>query len=315
MINKKQLEEMLVGADVLYPICIPSYKRWERNKNKTITRIIENCDEEIQRNTYVFVREEQYKEYKNNFNSINIVTLPKVNGLASTRQFITDYVSEELKQPYFMDMDDDITDLKAVFLNENGKPSLSKVGEIDVSQIIKLGFLVSEIAFKEYNCLFGGFRRVRFANNIENTQTAFVTNKGATPRQVMFVNADGLKRKKIHRNMIFDPTGDDVGFVAEISKNFGEMFNIPFLAYSFVDDTVNSVIRNDDNRKILAEYEETCIRKYPMRNYMRIPFTFEDGSYKFCDIDFTKYRKVTGLCSKTVKLEDVYKSLKKRGKI
>lgn len=111
--------------------------------------------------------------------------------------------------------------------------------------------------------------------------------------------------------MIFDPTGDDVGFVAEIGKAKGNMFNIPCLAYSFVDDAVNSVIRNDENRKELAKYEEKCIKSYPMRNYMRVPFTFEDGTYKFCDIDFAKYRKYTGVANINVPLEAVYNVMKR----
>ena len=311
MFTKKDMQMLLEKADTIYPICIPSYKRWDRKQNKTLTRIIEQCDEEIQRNTYVFVRKEQEELYRENYKTVNIVALPEVNGLASTRQYICDYVLDVLKKPYFMDVDDDITDLKTVTLSVDGKPELSKTQEVEPGKIIRLGFLISEIAFKHYKCLLGSFRRVRFANQLENTQTAFVTNKGATPRQVMYINAYGLRAANIKRNMIFDPTGDDVGFVAEIGKARGNMFNIPCLAYAFVDDAVNSVIRNDENRKRLAKYEEECILKYPMRHYMRVPFTFEDGSYKFCDIDFTKYRKISGVKTQSVPLSAFVKYMRK----
>lgn len=309
MIDKKFMFDLLDSANELFPICIPSYKRWDRKENKTITHIIEQSGEDIRSNTYVFVRKEQEKEYKESFPTVNIVALPPVNGLAGTRQFICDYVLDVLKKPYFMDMDDDITDLKAVI--NDGKTRLTRAGEVDAEKVIKLGCEISKIAFEADRCLLGSMRRVRFANKRENAETAYITNKGATPRQVMYINAYGLKKKGIRRNMMFDPTGDDVGFVAEISKVGGNMFNIPCLAYSFVDDAVNSVIRNDSNRKKLAQYEYDCIKKYPMRNYMRIPFKFEDGSYKFCDIDFTKYRKISGNKSRAVPLNVFGKIMEK----
>jgi len=313
MVVKSQVAEMLERADKLFPICIPSYKRWDRKENKTLTRLIEKCDKAVQDNTYVFVREEQYGLYRESFPSVNIVKLPQVNGLASTRQYIVDFVLGELGQPYFMDMDDDIMNLKVVTTDTDGKPKLSLLGEFDTAKVIRLGCLISELAFSDFGCLLGSFRRVRFANHKEFAQTAIMINKGATPRQVMFINAEGLRKAGIRRNMMFDPTGDDVGFVAEIAKVRGNMFNIPFLAYAFIDDAVNSVIRNDDNRRQLAQYEERCIKQYPMRNYMRVPFTFEDGSYKFCDIDFTKYRKVTGAKGKNVPLDYVYKWIMQGG--
>lgn len=266
MFTVEKMDWLLKEASEICPICIPSYKRHDRKKNKTIVKIIEKCDKQIQENTYVFVRKEQVEQYNNSFPTVNIVPLPQVNGLAGTRQYICDFVTDELKKPYFMDVDDDITDLKTVTLSEEGKPCLSKSGEVDCGRIIRLGYEIAKIAFGLHNCYLGNFRRVRFANQFANTQTAYVTNKGATPRQVMYVNAQLLKDNGIRRNLMFDPTGDDVGFVAEIAKKKGSFFNIPCLAYSFIDDSVNSVIRNDSNRRQLANYEESCIMKYPMKD-------------------------------------------------
>lgn len=306
MFTVEKMKWLLDNAKSLCPVCIPSYKRFERKENKTLTRIIEACDKEIQDNTYVFVRKEQASAYRQNYPSVNIVVLPEVNGLAGTRQYICDFVADDLKKPHFMDMDDDITGLKTVSLDEQGKPCLSKAGEVDPGKIIRLGYEISKVAFGLHKCVLGNMRRVRFANELENTQTAYVTNKGATPRQVMYISVRALREKHIQRNMMFDPTGDDVGFVAEIAKTNSNFFNIPCLAYAFVDDAVNSVIRNDSNRKELAQYEYSCLKKYPMAEYLRIPFTFEDGSYKFSDIDYTKYRKIAGLKSEAVSLEQFY---------
>ncbi len=297
----------------LFPICIPSYKRWDRKDNTTMAKIIEDSDEEVRDKTYLFVREEQYNLYRAEYPDTKIVVLPKVGGLASTRQYVEDYVYNVLKQPYFIDIDDDITSLKAVVL-DGDKVRLTRKNEVKTGDVIRLSCEIAKMAFERDDCVLGKPRRVRFANNIEYTQTAYVTNKGATPRSVTFINAKLIREKGIRRNMIFDPTGDDVGFVAEICKKKGNMFNIPCLAYSFVDDEINSVIRNDQNRRVLAEYEYDCLKQYPMKDYLRIPFKYEDGSYKYSDIDFAKYRKITGVGTNTVSLQK-YEMTKEKGGI
>ena len=302
MFEVNDMYELLKSAKELFPICIPSYLRWKRKDNTTMSKIIEDSDKDIQNNTYLFVRKEQYEQYKKEYPKTKIITLPDVGGLASTRQYIEDYMYEVLKQPYFIDIDDDITTLKAVVL-DNGKPRLTRKNEVSTSDVIRLMCEIAKMAFEIDECVLGKPHRVRFASSIENTQTAYVTNKGATPRSVTFINAKQTRRLGIRRNMMFDPTGDDVGFVAEIGKKKGNMFNIGCLAYSFVDDEINSVIRNDENRRALADYEYDCLKQYPMINYLRIPFKYDDGGYKYSDIDYTKYRKLTGLQSKKVTME------------
>ncbi len=303
------IERALLNAKEIFPICIPSYKRWKPNDNKTLSKIIANCDEAIRKNTYVFVRKEQYDLYFENFNNlgINIIKLPNVEGLSDTRQYICDFVTDELNKDYLIDMDDDILDLKYVYKDEAGKIKLNTKQPEKYSNILKLMCEISKIAFEKDSCILGNLHRVRFANNKETYDLAYTTNKGATPRQCMAINARLLKNKNIRRNHIFNPTGDDMGFVAEIAKNRGDMFNINCLAYAFVDDAVNSVIRNDNNRKQLANYEYNCLKKYPIKYYLRIPFTFEDGSYKFSDIDFTKYRKLCNKNSISLKLKTICK--------
>lgn len=306
MTDKRQTQKLLARKWGIFPVCIPSYKRWDRKENKTITKIIESCDEEIQRNTHVFVRAEQEAAYRDSFPGVNIVVLPEVHGLAGTRQYIQEYVVRELRRPYFIDMDDDITQLKYVFHDKEGD-HLSKAEETDFSQILRLGCAISRMAFEKHGCLLGNFHRVRFASNYPASQTAYVVNKGSTPRQVTFVNAKGLTMRGIRRNLDFDETGDDVGFVAEIGKAGGDFFQIPCLAYAFVDDAVNSVIRNDSNRRRLAAQEHALLKKYPMRDYLKITQTFEDGSYKFCDIDYGKYRKICGRPKAEVTLDTFVK--------
>lgn len=310
MIERQDMLNLLKGAKELFPIAIPSYLRWDRKDNKTMSKIIEKCGREVQEKTYLFVRQEQEKQYRDNYPNTKIVVLPHVNGLASTRQYVEDYMYEVLHEPYFIDIDDDITSLKAVLLDDDGRVRMTYADEIGCEEVLRLSCEIARMAFEQDLCVLGKPRRAHFANDIANTQTAYVTNKGATPRSVTYINAKEIRRRGIKRNMMFDPTGDDVGFVAEIGKARGSMFNIPCIAYSFVDDEINSVIRNDQNRRALAAYEYECLKKYPMADYLRIPFRFKDGSYKYSDIDFTKYRKITGLKSRTVSLEQFIKEKK-----
>ena len=303
MIEKPQMEKLLARRWGAFPICIPSYKRWDRKENKTITGIIEKCDAELQANTHVFVRAAQEQAYRASFPTVNIVALPEVHGLAGTRQYIQDYVISTLRKPYFIDMDDDITQLKYVFHDPAGD-HLSKAEETNYSQIIRLGCSIARMAFEESRCVLGNFHRVRFASNFPASQMAYVVNKGSTPRQVTFVNAKELTLRGVKRNLDFDETGDDVGFVAEICKRGCDMFQIPCLAYAFVDDAVNSVIRNDGNRRRLAAQEYALLRRYPMRDYLKITQTFEDGSYKFSDIDYGMYRKICGRPKREVTIEE-----------
>lgn len=303
-ITKAKTQTLISKKWPLFPICIPSYKRWDRKDNKTLTKIIESCGPMVQAKTYVFVRKEQEAEYKENYKTVNIVTLPEVKGLAGTRQYIQDYVTETLKIAYFIDMDDDITQLKYVW-NDKWGDHLSKEEETDYEQVLRTGCAIAMMAFEKDGCLLGNFHRVRFASNYPASQTAYVVNKGSTPRQVTFVNGKGLALRGIKRNLDFDETGDDVGFVAEISKAHGDMFQIPCLAYGFVDDAVNSVIRNDENRKRLAAQEYELLKKYPMgTDYLRISQTFDDGSYRFSDIDYKRYRDYAQRPEKRVGLDE-----------
>lgn len=88
MVDKRMMEYLLNSANGLGPICIPSYKRWNVEDNKTL-QLIKQCDKDIQQSTFVFVRQNQYEQYKSNFDFVNIVPLPlEIKGLAGTREYM-----------------------------------------------------------------------------------------------------------------------------------------------------------------------------------------------------------------------------------
>ena len=308
MISKQQMERLLQQRWTIFPIMIPSYKRWDRRENTTMTRIIELCSEEVQQNTYLFVRHEQQAAYRDNFPTANIIALPETacTGLAATRQYLTDFCIHDLGKPSFIDMDDDITALKHVYYdNVEAKDRLSTKADANPEAVLRLGCAFSLYAFEEYGAVIGGLHRFRFASQYPASQMAFKLNGGSTPRHIVFTNGRALSMRGIKRSMLFDETGDDVGLVAEIAKTGGDFFQIQSLAYSYVDDDVNSVIRNRDNARQLASQEHQALLTYPIgREYLRISQKFSDGSYRFSDIDYAEYARVMGRPQATVGIED-----------
>lgn len=286
------------------PICIPSWKRWDRKDNKTMTIIDEICSEQIKSRTYLFVRKDQYKQYAESFPHANIVVLPPVEGLATTRQYIADFTLDELKAPYCVDVDDDITAMGRV-ISDNGKPKC-KASRTMFEDALNYAAAIAIDAMELSGCIIGGCHRQHFANTEGAVDTAYKVNAGPTPRHIVFQNVQRMREKGIKRDSAFDPTGDDVGLVAVCAKARQDFFHIPCVVYSYVSDSENSVIRNEENCRSLAAYEQEQLMRYPMgRKYMRVPFRFEDGSYRFSDIDFQKYRRVTGAATYAVKLNEI----------
>lgn len=298
------------SANKCLPICVPSYHRFDLKENKTLRLLLESCDEKILGNTFIFVRKEEYDKYKKLTNKVNFIELPEVEGLSDTRQYIVDFVSDELCQDLFIDADDDIVSLTYTEIRDK-KPKVSAVDRSKTQQMLNGISAVGEYLANSCDVVISGVRKQRFSNNAEYVHTAAKVNKGNTPRQLMVISTKKLKERGVKRNPIFNKTGDDVGFVAEIARHKMNFASIVCFHYSYVDDQINSVIRNDSNRKSLARYEYECLKKYPMgKKYLRIPHRFDDGSYKFSDIDFGKYRKQTGVPTFDVSVKEVVNWLK-----
>lgn len=285
------------------PICCPSYKRWSRRENKTMTIIDECCSDDMRERTYLFVRREQYDRYAENFPRLKIIKLPDVGGLSTTRQFIADYTIDVLKAPYNIDIDDDITNVGRIVI-DGGKAHDRGTRET-FEKSLNFASCIALDAFEQADCIIGGLRRRHFSATLNNARTAYYVNSGPTPRHIVYQNVKMMRDRGIRRDKRFDPTGDDVGLVAVCAAKRQNFFHIPCVVYGYVKDEKNSVIRNDGNRRQLAEYEMRQLMSYPMgRYYMRVPFRFDDGGYKFSDIDFAKYRRHTGLPMIKVQLSE-----------
>ena len=295
--NREEMIETVANAKRILPICIPSYKRWNHRDSITLSKLFMGCSEELRDHVYVFVREDQLDSYILSYAGCgyHFVPLPKMSGvkLADTLQYMLDWAKEN-RMPHIMSLDDDITHL--YFLYRDGVYTHhNKVEDMNIEGVVRLACDVALEIFRDNpKTVFGALRRRTFCQLPENSSVKYWVNGGQTPRGVVFYNVKRAFAMGIRHNPIFNPTGTDMGIIAESLQAGGELFSIPSLAYWMVDEKLNSVMRDDSNRKSLALYEYEQFQKYPLKDYLKINQRYDDGQYAFGDIDWKKYHSLMG---------------------
>lgn len=310
--KRSRMEHLLDSTtekDLPY-IFIPSYNRPEFITGKNLLPMF--TDRALKK-VFLVVREEQYdKYYKVNRKLVkrgmNIVPIPKgeVSGVGSTRQFLLDWAIEN-RFPCIMDMDDDIKYLQFLYSGRNasGVRCSKHTGVRDwendpyiPQKVLQLAGRISREVFREHpDVLLGNIRKQRFSNHADLADTKYQINKGPTPRQTKILNARGIKKAGIRMPEAFNLHGDDIGFAAEVLQRGYSCFNIPCLCYDYVDDQVDSVVRdphNPDKNRPLHKLEYDGLMKMEIKYYLRETFKFPDGQYKFGDINWQKYHKLHG---------------------
>ena len=292
------LMDSLDPAKMPHIFC-PSYMR----PNFVSGRIFRTFEPEVLEKVHIVVRPEQYKDYKKANPELDVISLGDypVNGLASTRQFIYEYALEH-RYSTIIDMDYDITNLSYLFsaLNGSGNPcSKHSFVRYDYAKdfyqkILLLGAYIARQVFKEYpDVVLGNLRRQRLSMDPDNAKLKFMIDCGPTPRQVTYMNVKGLYKLGINRDVQrFDRHGDDIGFCAVILSNGGHCFNIPCLAYDYVSEKCDSVVRTPETEKELHAYEYAMLQQYPIKDYLRTTFKDADGNYMWGDIDWRKFHKL-----------------------
>lgn len=282
-------------------IFIPSYNR----PNFVLGRILKTFSEKaLRQKVFIVVRAEQYKTYKRENPNFEFVVIPKgaVSGVGSTRQFILDYAIEN-RLPCIMDMDDDIKFLSWLYDRRTAKGELClghttledlKNDPLMFQKVLQLAGKISREIFKEHpDVLLGGLGKQHFCN--ANPPVKYIINRGKTPRQIKILNVKGIKKAGIRMPDEFNLHGDDIGFAAEVLQNGYSCFYLPCLCYDYVDEKVDSVVRdpkNPDKNRWLHELEYNALQKMEIKHYLRETFKFPDGQYKFGDIDWQKYHKL-----------------------
>lgn len=279
-------------------IFIPSYNR----PNFISAKLFEGWDDDLLKKVHIVVRPEQYTAYKKANPKLDILKLTgKINGLASTRQWIFDYAVEN-RYGVIVDMDDDIKHLRFMYEGFSGRGNAttkhSLIGDLNDDCLLNARILAlatglsREIFRKHPNIVLGNLHRQKACFNVKYGKLKYIINSEVTPRQVTIMNVKKIYSMKIKRDMIFDPHGDDIGFVAVLMKHGLGCFNIPCLGYEYLSEKCDSVVRTPENAKRLHKYEHDMLMTYPIKDYLRHTFLDEDGNPMWNDVDWRKYHKV-----------------------
>lgn len=304
--EKQKMKQLLNenNPNMMPHIFCPSYNRPEF---VSAIRVFNKFSNETKSKVHVVVRPEQYKDYKRANPGLHILPIPKdykINGLASTRQFIFEYAVEH-RYSMIIDMDDDIKNLAYLYSgisaagNMCSRHSTEKDKQEDPlleQKILLMGAMIARLVFKKHPEVYlGNIRRQHFSQGADNANLKYIINSGPTPRQVTFMNVKGLYKSGINRDIKrFDRHGDDIGFCAVILSQGGSLFNIPCLAYDYISEKCDSVIRTPETEKELHAYEYAMLQQYPIKDYLKTTFKDEEGNYVWGDIDYRKLHKLRG---------------------
>ena len=303
--NRKQMIRQLLDTTVqdMPYILVPSYNRPDFLFAKNI---LSRLNKEALKKVFIFVREEQYKSYKRENPDLQYELIPKgaVDGVGSTRNFLLEYAIDN-RLPVVMDMDDDVKYLQFIFnvqkptgeivSNHSGVRDWEKHPEIP-QLVLQLTGKISREVFREHpEVMLGNIRKQRFSNHQDCGEIKYMINKGPTPRQTKILNVKGCKKHNLRVPDEFNLHGDDIGFAAEVLQQGFSCFNIPCLCYDYMDDQVDSVVRdphNPDKNRWLHKLEYDALNNMEIQHYLRETFKFDDGQYKFGDINWQKYHKL-----------------------
>lgn len=127
---------------------------------------------------------------------------------------------------------------------------------------------------------------------------------GKTPRRTKILNVERIMENGLLVPKHFATHGDDIGATALYLQYDWQVFTICNLVYDFVSETdVNlpSTLRDrdEDKNKAIHEQEFTDLQRYDIADYLRVTKKYPDGSYMYGDVDWRKFRKLTGQASYT----------------
>lgn len=308
-VGRKYMEHRLAESTVddMPYIFIPSYNRPDFEIAK---RILPMFSKSALEKVYIVVRKEQFREYARVNKRLQYLCIPPggVSGVGSTRQWLLDYAIEK-RMPVIMDIDDDIKYLQFLYNvhNKRGEVVSAHTGVKDWAddsripqKVLQLTGRISRRLFKLHpEVVLGNIRKQRFSNHAACAQTMYQINKGPTPRQTKIINVRAAHKNNLRMPEEFNLHGDDIGYAAHVLEQGFSCFNIPCLCYDYVDDAVNSVVRDPSqpeskaNRR-LHKLEYDALQQMDIKNYLRETFKFDDGQYKFGDINWQQYHKLEG---------------------
>lgn len=282
------------------PLLIPSYNR----PNAPLPGLAK----QLMKDDYpwwVFVRKSQARDYMDYVPVRHLVPMPdeKVGTLGDTRNWMMRWATREgFKQAF--DWDDDVFRIGRKLEDGTRHQSWKARGNEDPwfdgpGYWIEASRLARQV-FRLYpGTVVGSIQNQRWASSL-----TLQVQCGKTPRRTKILNVERLVDNDLWCPKEFRFHGEDIGNTAMYLQYGWQVFTIDNLVYDFTPETdVNlpSTLRSRDEEKnrSIHRNEYRHLQGWDIADYLRINKTYEDGSYMYGDVDWRKFRQLTGQASYT----------------
>lgn len=287
-------------TDNRLPLLIPSYNR----PNAPLVRLAK--DLLVDYPWWVFVRKSQAREYRAaGTPREHMVIMPdaKVGTLGDTRNWMMRWATREGFRHVF-DWDDDVARIGRKLEDGTRHQSWKSTGNddpwFDGPGYWEEASRLARQVFRLYpGTVAGSIQNQRWASSL-----TLQVQCGKTPRRTKILNVERLVENELWCPPEFRFHGEDIGNTAMYLQYDWQVFTICNLVYDFVSETdVNlpSTLRSrdeDENHAVHAR-EYMDLMEYDIAEYLRVNKAYPDGSYMYGDVDWRKFRKVTGQHSYT----------------
>ena len=288
-------------TDHRFHLLIPSYNRPQAP--------LVGLAKQLMRDAYpwfVFVRKSQARDYRAaGTPRQHMVLMPDAKGgtLGDTRNWMMRWATREGFRHVF-DWDDDVARIGRKLPDGTRHQSWKSTGNedpwFDGPGYWEEASRLARQVFRLYpGTVAGSIQNQRWASSL-----TLQVQCGKTPRRTKILNVERLVENDLWCPPEFRFHGEDIGNTAMYLQYDWQVFTICNLVYDFVSETdVNlpSTLRSRDeeeNRKVHAqEYED--LQHYDIKDYLRVNKAYDDGAYMYGDVDWRKFRKVTGQVSYT----------------
>lgn len=288
-------------TDKRLPLLIPSYNRPGAPLVKLATQLMgDNYP------WWVFVRKSQARDYRDaGADRDHMVIMPdaKVGTLGDTRNWMMRWATREGFTQVF-DWDDDVARIGRKLPDGTRHQSWKSTGNddpwFDGPGYWEEASRLARQVFKLYpGTVAGSIQNQRWASSL-----TLQVQCGKTPRRTKILNVERLVENDLWCPPEFRFHGEDIGNTAMYLQYDWQVFTICNLVYDFVSETdVNlpSTLRSRDEakNKAIHEQEFTDLQRWDIADYLRVNKAYEDGSYMYGDVDWRKFRKLTGQVSYT----------------
>ncbi|USH44794.1 glycosyltransferase [Microbacterium phage Juanyo] len=288
-------------TDERLPLLIPSYNRPGAPLVKLATQLMGDDYP-----WWVFVRKSQARDYRDaGADRGHMVIMPdaKVGTLGDTRNWMMRWATREGFDQVF-DWDDDVARIGRKLPDGTRHQSWKATGNDDPwfdgpGYWEEASHLARQVFELYPGTVAGSIQNQRWASSL-----TLQVQCGKTPRRTKILNVERLVENDLWCPPEFRFHGEDIGNTAMYLQYDWQVFTICNLVYDFISETdVNlpSTLRSrdEDENKAIHEQEFTDLQRWDIADYLRVNKAYEDGSYMYGDVDWRKFRKLTGQVSYT----------------